>query len=286
MRHARTLLRVAIATGLLLAAASPSLAQGALGPPGPPLSNIKEDPSADPRDFQGLWKGAPINAPPFTLLDVPMLPKARLTRNAWAAIQALGRPVASEGTSCRFSSLQSTLFPLFVTAVVQTPDNVFMLFEEPRLVRKIRLNGQHPADLEPGYRGDSIGHWEGNTLVVDTIGFNGVGEIDITGLPTSPKFHMIERITKSADGKALDFEITLEDPEYYSAPFSVRRRWLWSVGDPQVEYDCEDSPRAADIAETVYLNKLYEPVCVRVDGTGDQVSHVICNKPRPGSVVD
>jgi hypothetical protein len=65
--------------------------------------------------------------------------------------------------------------------------------------------------------GDSIGRWEGSTLVVDTVGFNGYAELDARGQPTSAKLHTLERFTPSADG-SIDIDTTIEDPEYYTQP--------------------------------------------------------------------
>jgi hypothetical protein len=197
-----------------------------------------------------------------------------------AAIIEGGHPVASASTSCRAVGIATTLFPLYVTAVVQTPNDIYIMFEEPKVVRKIRLNGTHPRYVVPTYRGDSVGHWEGNTLVVDTIGFNGIGELDGSGLPVGKNLHTVERFTKSAAGKTLDFDITLTDPEHYSEPFTVKRRWAWADGEQQTEFDCAESPRADSEEVTEYLNPLYRPTCIRVEGKGMAPSHVVCRKPE------
>jgi hypothetical protein len=162
---------------------------------------------------------------------------------------------------------------------VQTESSVFLLFEQPRFVQKIRLNRAHPRELAGTYAGDSIGHWEGNTLVVETIGFNGLGELDISGAPISAKARMIQRITKAADGRSLRIQITVEDPEYLYAPLTTERRWLWTNGVQQGEFDCEENPREDMNEQTYYLEKSYEPLCLRVEGQGAEPSRVICKKP-------
>jgi hypothetical protein len=247
----------------------------------------REDPIPDPRDLNGLWRpGATPRKRPllsvndvFALEDVPMLPAAKKLTDRIEAIRNSGRPVQLASTACRSHAVSTVLFPSFVTAIVQTQTTVVLLFEQPRLIQKIRLNAKHPESLRPTYAGDSVGHWEGNTLVVETIGFNGLGELDISGAPISAKARMTQRISKAADGKSLNIQITVEDPEYLSAPFTSERRWLWTNGIQQGEFDCEENPREDMNEQTYYLEKLYEPVCLRVEGTGAEPSRVVCRKP-------
>ena len=73
--------------------------------------------------------------------------------------------------------------------------------------------------------GDSVGRWEGNTLVVDTLGFNGYAELDARGQPTSPRLHTVERMTPVSRRYSLDIEVTITDPEYYDRPFTIKRSW-------------------------------------------------------------
>jgi hypothetical protein len=249
---------------------------------GPP-----EAPIADPRNFNGLWRpGATPRKKPlvsvndvFALEEIPMLASARRVTDHVEAVRESGRPVQLASTACRSHTVNTLLFPSFVTAIVQNDSSVFILYEQPRLIQKIRLNQEHPENLQPTYAGDSVGHWEGNTLVVDTIGFNGLGELDITGAPVSAKARLISRISKSPDGKALNLKISLTDPEYLSEPLTAERRWLWTNGVQQGEFDCEENPREDMNEQTYYLEKFYEPVCLRVEGKGAEPSRVVCQKP-------
>jgi hypothetical protein len=298
-----------LVTGALLAASVCAMAQGNDGEPttqvfsqgfsgGPDAEKDdggsaprgpKEDPILDPRDLNGLWKpGVTPRKRPlsslddvFLLEDPPLRPAAIALVEQYRSIRASGKLPALSTHACRSPSLYTTLFPAFVIAIVQTKDNVFITFEQPRLVRKIRLHGSHPSESHRTYRGDSVGRWEGNTLVVDTIGLNGLGELDISGAPTSRHAHMIERYTKSSDGRSIRLLITIEDPEYLLQPLVVERRWVLSNGVQQGEFDCEENPRA-DMAgeQSVYLEKLYEPPCVRVEGQGAEPSRVICQPQR------
>jgi hypothetical protein len=296
MRHARLILLGLAAACLVLPSIEALAQQGeappaAVGQPGatgapPKATGPVEPPSSDPRDFNGLWnsvlmspKGLSSASNPFALQDVPVLPKTKAIVDKVAALVQAGHPVATISTSCRAVGIESTLFNLQAAEIVQTANNLYIIFSAPKVTRNIRLNRMHPQHVALSYRGDSVGHWEGNALVVDTVGFNGIGELDEAGKPIGKQLHTVERITKSADGRALDFDITLIDPEYYSTPFTVKRKWVWT-NERQLEYDCAESPRADSQEITVYLNPLYRPTCARVEGKGMAPSRVICRKPE------
>jgi|SRR5690606_15762302 len=163
--------------------------------------------------------------------------------------------------------------------IMQSAAEITLLFEMPRMVRRIALQEAHPDNLAPSSLGHSSGHWEGDTLVVDTIGFNGYAELDAQGLPTSARLHTVERMTRSADGQSLDIEVTIDDPEYYSEAFTISRSWKRSENRHQYEYDCSENPREADFENAYYVHDLYRPVCLRVEGEGMALSRMVCQAP-------
>src|SRR5690606_41670293 len=103
------------------------------------------------------------------------------------------------GTAGRPGAISTMTMPREEIVVLQSPEEVTILYEMPRMMRRVRMNGTHPQNLSPSYVGDSIGRWEGNTLVVDTVGFNGYAELDSRGQPTSAALHTVERFTPSAE---------------------------------------------------------------------------------------
>lgn len=112
----------------------------------------------------------------------------------------------------------ATAYPI---QIVETPQQVTILLEENRVPRIVKMNQKH-ADTEtwdPSYMGESVGRWEGNTLVVDTTNFNGKSFIDGTGLPHSDQLHVVERISLAPGGKRLIDLITVEDPVMFSRPW-------------------------------------------------------------------
>jgi hypothetical protein len=109
--------------------------------------------------------------------------------------------------------------------IVHTPGQTTMFYELNRVVRFVAMDRpMYSADeLEvlPRYSGYSVGHWEGDTLVIETAGFNEKTFIDASGAPHSYQMTTVERIRKLADG-TLENVVTVTDPIYYSAPFSAR----------------------------------------------------------------
>ena len=105
--------------------------------------------------------------------------------------------------------------------IVQTPTHYFILFEgNIHSFRQIFMNGKHPDDPDPTWYGHSIGHWEGNTLVVDTVGFNDKFWFDYKGHPHTEKLHTIERYTRTDLGH-MSIEVTIDDPGAYTKPFTT-----------------------------------------------------------------
>jgi hypothetical protein len=94
-----------------------------------------------------------------------------------------------------------------------------------RVERIVHMNVQHPANVQPSLHGHSVGRWEGETLVIDTIGF----EPNLSGVslnvPASAGKHTVERLTLSDDRLRLRYEVTIEDPTYLSAPATLTQQW-------------------------------------------------------------
>jgi hypothetical protein len=201
-----------------------------------------------------------------------------VTRNA-AAMQR-GSIMQTAWVSCRPGAVSTMTMPREKIVILESADETTILFEMPRMIRRIRMNASHPNNLEPNYVGDSVGRWEGGTLVVDTVGFNGYAELDARGQPTSPKLHTVERFTPSGDGGSIDIETTIEDPEYYTEPFVIKRSWKKSAARHPFEYDCMENPRQEDFENAYYIRERYRPVCMRVEGEGLALSKMVCRRPE------
>jgi len=111
----------------------------------------------------------------------------------------------------------------------------------PHTFRTIYMDGKpHPANLVPSYYGDSRGRWEGDTLVVDTIGFNEGFWMDRAGSPHTEKLHFIEKFTRT-DYNSMKYEVTVDDPGAYTQPWSNTFTMRWSAGQELFEYVCQDN---------------------------------------------
>ena len=113
----------------------------------------------------------------------------------------------------------------------------------PHTYREFYMDGrQHPKDLDPSYFGHSIGHWEGETLVVDTVGFNERFWLTREGIPHTDKLHLTEKFTRT-DSDTLKYEATIDDPGAYTRPWSGGWFIRWSPNEELYEYMCQENNR-------------------------------------------
>jgi hypothetical protein len=119
----------------------------------------------------------------------------------------------------------------------------------PYSFRIVYTDGRtHPKDLEPTYTGDSIGKWEGETFVVDTIGFNEGSWIEAEGFPHTDKLHLIERFTR-IDFNTLKYEVTVDDPGAYTKTWIGGFNLRWNLGAELFEYVCQENNRVEETNE-------------------------------------
>jgi hypothetical protein len=104
----------------------------------------------------------------------------------------------------------------------------------------------HPKNLVPTYYGHSIGHWEGDTLVVDTRGYNEGFWFDRSGLPHTEKLHTVERFTRT-DSKTMKYEVTIDDPGAYTATWTSGFILGWDPEEELFEYICQDNNLASGL---------------------------------------
>jgi len=109
--------------------------------------------------------------------------------------------------------------------IVQVKTMIVILFEDSShgLFRTIYLTRGHPVNSEPDWMGDSVGRWEGDTLVVDTTGFNDQTWLNDEGAQHSDALHLVERIRSVVSGRYLEYKVTAEDPKSLAKPYSYTR---------------------------------------------------------------
>jgi len=108
---------------------------------------------------------------------------------------------------------------------IQTANEVMIIEEGDRHARRIRMTGPHSANPKPSWYGESVGHYEGSDLVVDTIGFNTKTFVDNYRTPHSDQIHVVERFRIVEGGKTLQVTATVEDPGAFNIPWSAVQRW-------------------------------------------------------------
>ena len=258
---------VGIFLALLLAAATSAQDQAPLRPAGRQPRATKPPPPAPrwsdgtinlgaPPGQTGKWEGnEPLVTDPDNyenrlgraerrgrvhINDVPMQPWAR------ALIKARNeRFLADEPyTRCKPSPAARSLGTAYGIEFLNIPGSgrVYMFQTGgAHSYRTIYVDGRtHPAKIDKSYFGHSIGRWEGDTLVIDTVGFNESAWMDRFGMPHTDQLHTVERITR-LDFNSLDYSITVEDPGAYTAPWTSGYMKTWEDGTDLFEYVCQEN---------------------------------------------
>jgi hypothetical protein len=138
-----------------------------------------------------------------------------------------GKPALSRGASCWPGSITAFINspmtnPMFF---VQGPNVVVMIKTSGNEVRHVHLTDKHSANVKPSWSGESIGHYEGDTLVIDTIGMNDKTTVDGFGTPHTTQMHVIERFHRIDNGNELEVNIRVEDPGAFTMPWNAIQRY-------------------------------------------------------------
>jgi hypothetical protein len=146
---------------------------------------------------------------------------------------------------CAPSGIPRQTYTPFGFQIVQTRGSVIILYEAEHAYRVIRTDGSgHLPSTIKLWQGDSIGHWDGNTLVVDSTNFNGRTWLDMAGNFTTDSLHVVERFTPT-DANTIQYEATIEDPTIYTRPwkmaFPIRRNT--QSGYYILEFACHEGER-------------------------------------------
>ena len=128
------------------------------------------------------------------------------------------------GTDCKPLGVPQSFVTPYPFQIVQTPKLILMIFEYPNSIRWIPTDGRaHPVDPDPSWMGDSIAHWEGDTLLVDSVGFN--DKTEISGYMHTEDLHVVERYRRLENG-SLEYNVTVEDPNVFARPWVLPARTL------------------------------------------------------------
>ena len=208
------------------------------GGPVPLLSDGKPD-------LSGIWNGQQIVTengepagfgPGSSAAAPPMLPWAQQLQAERA------RSLFADDFEARCLPGAPPRIPPYHISLVSTPKLVLMLFEgNTHMYRQFFVDGSdHPKNLKPTFYGDSRAHWEGDTLVVDTVGFTDISWIDGQGHPHSKGMHLIERFHRPDYGN-LAIDVTIDDPATYAKVWITHRLTTIETGMDMTEYVCNEN---------------------------------------------
>ena len=189
--------------------------------PGSP-SPVVQDPKVKyvPNNVGGqpTWRVADVNNPNLTQFAKDGLKKANdMVAEGFAMYNRTSR-CWQPGAAVLNTSPGRTYF-------LQTPKEVYIIWQRDQIVRHVYLDVPHSANPKPSWNGESVGHYEGDTLVVDTIAQTTSSFVDLYRTPHSEKLHLIERYRLIEGGKALQVEMTFEDPIAFVQPWKGTKRW-------------------------------------------------------------
>jgi hypothetical protein len=213
---------------------------------------------SDPRDFQGVWwtRGydrtfRPITNPPESPAQaaalLPLTPLEAKSRQHHLDMEKAGTPIVDASTDCYPHGVPRVMASPYPIQIDYLPGEIVILHEVAHNLRIIHMDQKTaPPNTPLSFMGYSVGHWEGNTLVIDTDHFNDKTQVDEESLSHGLKLKVHEEITKFTNkygGVELRNLITISDPDHYTHPWTAERLYPWR-GDIHVnEYSCEENNR-------------------------------------------
>jgi hypothetical protein len=133
------------------------------------------------------------------------------------------------------------LLPATPVYFLQTAKDVRMIWTQDHQIRDIRLDARHPTELKPSWYGDSVGHYEGDTLVVDTIGVTTKAYVDNYQTPHTEALHVVERYHLIDGGNTLEVNVRVEDPSAFATPWNAIQRYRKVDRGPLAEMVCAEN---------------------------------------------
>jgi len=193
----------------------------------------------------GVWTPQiGITEPAAKLEDVPFLPWAK------AVYDNRQKNELEPHTRCKPSGVARQFMTPYGVEFTELPEVGRMYIFDiggPHTYRTIFMDGRgHPANPTPNNYGHSIGWWEGDTLVVDTVGFNEDFWLDRRGLPHTEQLHTIERFTRT-DKNTIQYKLTIDDPGAYTEPFDGGFNLRYNENQELFEYVCQQNDQAPEL---------------------------------------
>jgi hypothetical protein len=196
---------------------------------------------ANPPDLSGVWQVTKYEPSIRTVEGKapPLKPEARKVyeQNLVARKQLKPR---SDLSRCVPPGTPRAMWAPRPILILQTPRKITLVHEYQHLLRHIYMDERLPeaGDIDPSYMGESVGRWEADTLVIETIGVNDKTFLDRDGMPHSAAMRVTERLRLIDGGKRLEDRVTIDDPETFTAPWTARVVFDRKPGVELAEYNC------------------------------------------------
>ena len=194
-------------------------------------------------DLSGFWM--PTNPVKHLLNLAADLPPGSVPLQPWAEavykerIETNGKD--HPGVRCWPSGIPEKLNIPDGLKLIQTPDVMIFLHESRTIYRQVFTDGRPlPKDPQPAWMGYSVGRWQGETFIIDTIGQNGKTWLDMRGLPGTDALKVTERYTRPTTGRIL-IDVTIDDPKAYTKPWNVQLSWSLQPDIELIESICEEN---------------------------------------------
>jgi|SRR5688572_4511943 len=188
----------------------------------------------------GSYQAAATKTARVHIDQVPLQPWARALTNFRHELSLASEPY----TRCKPAGGPRQFMSPYGLEIVELPElkRIFVFnISNAQSYRTIYMDGRsHPKDLKPSFMGHSIGRWDGDTLVIDSVGFNEDFWMNRDGLPHTSQLHLTERLTRT-DFDTLNYEVTIDDPGAYTAPWTSGYALGFSRGNELFEYMCQEN---------------------------------------------
>ena len=217
-------------------------------PPAPRLA----DGHPDLGNGKGAWASPSIDnmgggktprggggAQPEKVVEVPMLPAAK----ALFEKRQAGYDIQDPEAYCLVPGHPRYSANLFPFQIFQLPDRIIFAYEKLNSFRMVYMDGRKhtpPDQWNVNFQGESIGRWEGDTLVIDIVGSNDKSWLDASGHPKTEQLHLIERWHR-VNELIMHYEVTVDDPGAYSKPWTNSWNMLFHPGMELLDYVCENN---------------------------------------------
>jgi len=212
----------------------------------PPTGSAPRTPAGKP-DFSGVWEHPYVPDMSRTNPRNPAVQKGPgdLPYTGAGRENVTAYDPAKNGDytgMCMPFGLMRSMNSPYPLQIMQNDKFIAFLFEQSTWFHVVPFKAEHSKDPNPTWFGESIARWDGDTLVVDTVGFNGFTRLDTRGDPHSDKLHLVQTF-KMTDAGHIAYTVTVNDPVYYSTPWTNERTFTLS-NDSLLEYSCEENNRS------------------------------------------